>query len=876
MAGILQHVSQQISTIFQRFACSQLLLKKNLFLPLTLRKIRKLVTMGPHHGTLQFAQSFASQCASVKLTRLYLEMRDLVVNDSSAAIHPDSIVRSTIESTEPLGPVTNAFVIDDTAFFKCSQAVVAVSLSNEMFRVKISRTMPTSEEVVPLAFPMPIKLLVLEDIGDEYRLSSAGLTLFIQKSNFGIRAETADRIPICEDMPEGISVSQSPMGITCRKRYRGEAIYGLGEKTGYLNKANTENSMWNSDVYAPHVPEIRELYVSIPVFYVVGQDMPYGIFVNNAGKTTFSFNDLSSVSFGTTTGDMDYYCFFGKTLKDLVGQFTTLTGRVPQPPRYALGYHQSRYSYESEDQLEEVASEFRRRRIPCDALYLDIHYMDSYRVFTWNPQHYATSGDTIHHLADEGFHIIPIVDPGVKKDETYDVYRSGLLRNAFCAYPDGSLYVGQVWPGESVFPDFTEPQVREWWGDLHQGYVDSGVVGIWNDMNEPAVFNETKTMDLAVIHGNNGRPMTHEALHNAYGHYMNQATYEGMKKLLNGKRPFVLTRSGYAGTQKYAAVWTGDNRSFWEHLALAIPMLLNMGLSGLSFAGADVGGFAFDTDGLLLTRWTQMAAYTPFFRNHSGIDAVRQEPWQFGPVFESAIRKAIERRYMLLPHLYSLFYEHRMTGLPPMRPLVLEFPEDPHTRDLCDSFLLGKGMLVAPIYRPDTNVRGVYLPPGAWYQENTDRRFEGNQYILATATIDQIPVFVQAGSIIAIQGVVQHTRETSDTLIFHIYTGSAGHYRYYEDDGETFDYQDGAYTDVEFNLSVSTDGFELVVKIINNGFEAKSLRSIFLAIHGVNKRASVSESNAPYTLNQQFHDNILLVEVPNLLVKDTQYHINSQ
>ncbi len=803
-------------------------------------------------------------------------MRDLVVKDSSAAIHPDSVMRSTIELMEPLGPVTNAFLSEDTAFFICAQAVAAISISNSMFRVKISHTMPTPEDVVPLACPMPIKPLVLEDVGGEYQLSSSGLTLFIKKSKLGIRAETAGGLPICEDVPEGILVSQTPMGITCRKQYQGEAIYGLGEKTGYLNKANTENSMWNSDVYAPHVPEIRELYVSIPVFYVVGQDIAYGIFLNNAGKTTFSFNDLSSVSFGTTTGDMDYYCFFGKTLKELVDQFTVLTGRVPQPPRYALGYHQSRYSYESEDQLADVASEFRRRRIPCDALYLDIHYMDSYRVFTWNPLHYATSRDTIHHLADEGFHVIPIVDPGVKKDEEYDVYRSGLLQNAFCAYPDGSLYLGEVWPGESVFPDFTEPHVREWWGNLHHSYVDSGVVGIWNDMNEPAVFNETKTMDLAVIHGNNGHPMAHEALHNAYGHYMNQATYQGMKKLLNGKRPFVLTRSGYAGTQKYAAVWTGDNRSFWEHLALAIPMLLNMGLSGLAFCGADVGGFAFDTDGLLLTRWTQMAAYTPFFRNHSGIDAVRQEPWQFGPVFESAIRKAIERRYMLLPHIYSLFYEHRLSGLPPMRPLALEFPGDPHTRDLCDSFLLGQGLLVAPIYRPDTNVRSVYLPQGDWYQENTNRRFEGNQYILATATIDEIPVFVQAGSIIAMQGVVQHTGQAADTLIFHVYTGGEGHYRYYEDDGETFNYQDGVYTVVEFNLSFSTGGLELVVKIINHGFEATPHRSTFLAIHGVRKPVLVSESNAPYALNQQFRDNILFVEVPNLLIKDTRYHISSE
>lgn len=794
------------------------------------------------------------------------------VNDTSAAIHPDQVHLSEEQATLSVGSVQNAYIKDDTAFFFCERATVAVWLGDDIFRIKISRDLPNAGECVSLAASMKAHPMALSDEGACYGLVAGSLKLTIDKTRFAVHARTVSGSDICADVADGVSLTVEG-GIRCQKVYAGEPIYGLGEKTGYLNKANSEQSMWNSDVYAPHVPEIRELYVSVPVFYVVGEELSYGIFLNNPGKTTFSFTDEQSYDITALTGDFDYYCFFGSDMKTLIATYTGMTGRAPQPPLYALGYHQSRYSYETETELREVAAEFRARQIPCDALYLDIHYMDGYRVFTWHKDHYATAETTIRDLANDGFRVIPIIDPGVKKDEDYFVYQQGRASDAFCAYPDGTVYTGSVWPGESAFPDFTEARVRQWWGDLHRRYVDAGIDGIWNDMNEPAVFSETKTMDVAVMHNNNGRPLPHGALHNAYGHYMSQSTYEGLTRLLDGQRPFVLTRAGYAGTQRYAAVWTGDNRSFWEHLTMTIPMLLNMGLSGLPFAGADVGGFAFDADGLLLTRWTQMAAFTPFFRNHSGMDAVRQEPWQFGPVYEAAIRKAIERRYALLPHLYSLFYEHRMTGLPVMRALALEFPGDHNTRDLCDSFLLGKDLLVAPVYRPDMNVRSVYLPAGEWYDERTDVTYNGRQHILTSAAVDEIPVYIRAGAIIAQQNPIQHTGQSSDTLTIHVYLGDDGEYVYYDDDGRSFAYENGSYQAVEFRLSTVDRDRKLAVTVRQNGYHPTEMRTVRLAIHGAEHDAYVTERDSLAPLVQQFVQNTLIVHLPALLDRNAVYMI---
>ncbi|HET7657547.1 MAG TPA: TIM-barrel domain-containing protein, partial [Bacillales bacterium] len=468
------------------------------------------------------------------------------------------------------------------------------------------------------------------------------------------------------------------------------------------------------------------------------------------------------------------------------------TGKMPLPPKWALGFHQSRYSYETEQEVRTLAEIFRERGIPLDAVHLDIHYMNGYRVFTFDQERFPNPQDMVNDLREQGIHIVPIVDAGVKVDENDSTYKEGLEKDLFCKYPDGQLFFGDVWPGNSAFPDFTKTDAREWWGNLNRFYSDLGIDGIWNDMNEPAVFNETKTMDVEAIHDNDGNPKTHRELHNVYGMLMEESTYEGMKKLLNGKRPFVLTRAGFAGIQRYAAVWTGDNRSFWEHLAMTLPMCMNLGVSGVALCGSDVGGFAHDASGELLARWTQVGAFLPYFRNHSAIETRRQEPWAFGEKYEAIIKKYIELRYKWLPHLYPLFKQTHETGIPVMRPLFMEYPGDPCTYNLSDQFMIGSDVLIAPILTPDTQQRAVYLPDGEWYDYWTDQKYAGGRHYLIKADLETLPIFIKAGAFLFEGEVRSSTSVPLESLTIHLYPriGSFSTV-FYDDDGESFAYVDG-------------------------------------------------------------------------------------
>jgi len=601
--------------------------------------------------------------------------------------------------------------------------------------------------------------------------------------------------------------------------------YGLGEKTGFLDKRGERYEMWNSDVYAPHVPEIEALYQSIPYLLVHEPRGAYGIFLDNPGRSCFDMRgEPDAFTIRTETGPFDYYWIAGPQLKDVVRRYTSLTGRMKLPPVWALGYHQSRYSYMTQDEVLRLARTFREKKIPCDAIYLDIHYMDGYRVFTFDPERFPDPKAMIAELKALGFRVVPIVDPGVKLDPGYRVYDEGAAEGMFCRKTDGEPFVGPVWPGMSVFPDFTEDRVQEWWGGLHRFYTDLGIEGIWNDMNEPAVFNDTKTMDTDTLHGNNGFPVTHGEVHNLYGLLMSKATAEGLERLLEGRRPFVLTRAGYAGIQRYAAVWTGDNRSFWEHLAMAMPMVLNLGLSGVPFSGPDVGGFAHHASGELLARWTQAGALFPFFRNHSELSSSRQEPWSFGPEIERICREAIRLRYRLMPYLYSLFREAAHTGLPVMRPLVLDYPDDPHAANLCDQFLVGERLLAAPIYRPATEHRVVYLPRGVWYDYWTGQKWEGGRHILAHAPLDTLPLFVKEGAIIPyVEPAESAASMESDVLYLDIHCSGAayGVFELYEDDGLTFDYENGRYNLYRLAVQEADNTVKLDIGVLHAGFESR-------------------------------------------------------
>ncbi|MEW8979651.1 MAG: glycoside hydrolase family 31 protein [Symbiobacterium sp.] len=570
--------------------------------------------------------------------------------------------------------------------------------------------------------------------------------------------------------------------------------YGLGQKMGFLDKRGRKLTLWATDE-SLHTPDRDPLYQSIPFLITVQSCRAHGLFVDSTARIWCDLAreqpDLCAIR--AEDDYLDAYFFAGPTVKRLLARYTELTGRMELPPLWALGYHQCRYTYCPESRVREVAAELRRRQIPCDAIWLDIDYMDGYRVFTWHPERFPDPKGMVADLAAQGFRTVTIVDPGVKVDGRYPVFQEGVAGGHFICHEDGELCIGNVWPGRSAFPDFTRAATRRWWGDLHRGLVtEVGVAGIWNDMNEPAVFNERRTLPSTAVQGEEGERISHDKLHNAYGLLMARATYEGLRRLLPGRRPFLLTRSGYAGIQRYAAVWMGDNHSWWEHLLITVPMLLGMGLSGVPFVGVDIGGFQGDCDGELFARWVELGAFLPFCRNHSAMGTADQEPWAFGPEVEEIARRYITLRYRLLPFLYNEFYKCSQTGLPVMRPLLMEYPDDPETANLSDQFLLGEDLMVCPVYQPGARARLVYLPAGEWVDFWTGARVNGPARIVAEAPLERMPLFVRAGAILPMGPVRQWTDQPAPAeLTLQVYAGADGALDLYEDEGEGYGYREG-------------------------------------------------------------------------------------
>lgn len=592
-------------------------------------------------------------------------------------------------------------------------------------------------------------------------------------------------------------------------------VYGLGERTGQLDKRGRTYAMWNTDE-PNHYPQTDPLYQSIPWAIVFEPTKTVGLFLDCTAVSYFDVGETESDRLIIEGYDqaMDLYLFVEPNLPAIVRRFTALCGLMNLPPLWALGFQQCRYSYYPAARVREVAAKLRAEHIPCDVLYLDIHYMDGYRVFTWDPERFPQPAELTAALARQGFRVVTIVDPGVKVDGEYAVYRDGLQQDVFLRHPDGRLYVGKVWPGPAAFPDFSHPRVRQWWADAHSALLGVGVAGIWNDMNEPADFSGEKYNrvtctapdELLVNHEGLGDRYgsTLARLHNCYATGMNMATHQALAAQRPAERPFVLTRAGYAGIQRHAAVWMGDNHSWWEHLSAALPMLLNEGLSGVAFCGCDAGGFQQNASGELYARWMAVAALTPFFRAHSDLGTADHEPWSFGPAVLAAVREAIETRYRLLPYLYTLFEQASQTGEPIMQPLVYRYPQDEKTHLLQDQYLLGADLLVAPILTPGVDWRAVYLPAGGWFDLWDGTFYPGGGAVLAQAPLGRVPLFVRAGAAIPSESVRQHTGRQGDgnlTVIVAPDGQGQASGALYSDAGQGFDYREGAYTRLRFALS---------------------------------------------------------------------------
>ena len=625
-----------------------------------------------------------------------------------------------------------------------------------------------------------------------------------------------------------------------------EHYFGLGDKTGPLDRRNEAFTLWNTDAYR-FQESTDPIYKSIPYFMTFRGGRSAGILLDNTWRTSFDFGKESPAiySFGAAAGPVDYYLFYGPTPKQVVETYAWLTGTPPLPPLWTFGFQQSRYSYMSQSRVLEVANRLRTDSIPADAIYLDIDYQDKNRPFTINRATFPDLPGMVAQLKTENFHVVAITDLHIANlpGQNYFPYDSGMAGDNFVKNPDGSVYTGRVWPGPSVFPDFTRRQTRAWWGTLYRDLRHNGVEGFWNDMNEPSVFDSpTATMPENVVHridepGFATRTATHAEIHDIYGMENSRATFDGLKALDPDIRPFVLTRATYAGGQRYAATWTGDNSSSWNHLRLATPMLENLGLSGFAFSGADVGGYAGTPTPELLTKWFEVAAFQPIDRDHTEKGTGDQEPWAGGPEQEAIRRHFIETRYQLMPYLYTLADEASRTGLPMVRPLFLEFPDaspdgHPIDTDIAASgeFLLGADLLIAPRPYPDElDTYVVELPSLDWYNFWTGEKIpspipavaaapdsmavpdrDGQFSIRVTPELAQLPVFVRAGSILPVAPLVQSTNETPQgPLTLRVYVGDKCAGELYQDDGKTYAFQHGTYLRMKFTCQRTAEGVRL-------------------------------------------------------------------
>ncbi|MEY3444190.1 MAG: hypothetical protein RLZZ519_2471, partial [Bacteroidota bacterium] len=554
----------------------------------------------------------------------------------------------------------------------------------------------------------------------------------------------------------------------------GERFLGLGEKTGPLDKRGRAYVNNNTDNFG-YGPDSDPLYVSIPFFIGVHPQGIYGFFLNNSYKTTFNFGASSDrfAWYAADDGQMDYFYLHGgleggveKVLKSYAG----LTGVMPLPPKWSLGFQQCRYSYYPDAEVLRIAETFREKRIPCDVLYLDIHYMDAFKVFSWHPTSFPNPKLLADQLKELGIRLVIIMDPGIKVEEGYESYDTGMAEGHFALLPDGKPYSGQVWPGWSHFPDFTAGKTRDWWGAQMKIYTDAGIEGFWNDMNEPAAWGQH--LPGLIEFDMEGEGSSFKEARNVYGMQMARATREGASKLLGEKRPFTLTRAGFAGIQRYAAVWTGDNTASEDHMMAGVRLVNSLGLSGVAFAGYDIGGFVGEPSPALYARWMQLGAFCPFFRAHSMINSRDAEPWSFGEEVEDIARNFIRLRYRLMPYLYSAF-EATQTGLPIARSLAIEWPQDPkiYQQPYDTAYLFGADILVYPV-ESHRQLAKIYLPAGSWYDFYDDVRYEGGREHVIELNIEKLPLFVRESAVIPMQTAVLHADATHDgTLHLHVYEG---------------------------------------------------------------------------------------------------------
>jgi alpha-glucosidase len=619
----------------------------------------------------------------------------------------------------------------------------------------------------------------------------------------------------------------------------GTSLYGTGEVPGPLLRNGKKTTTWNTDAYG-YTESYPSLYQSHPWVLAVRKDgTAYGVLADTTYRCTIDTGATRAdqIIFTAEGPAFPIILVEGKDPQEVVSALAELTGATPMPPKWAIGYHQCRYSYFPEARAREIAQNFRDRKIPCDVLWYDIDYMDQFRVFSFNKEHFPDPKKLNADLLKDGFHNVWMIDPGVKFEKqpgVTEIFDTGTQKDVWVKNAKGETYQGEVWPGWCVFPDYTAGDVRQWWAGFYKDFMAQGITGVWNDMNEPAVFNvKSKTMPVDNMHRGDpemltpaGKPQgdkaagNHARYHNVYGMMMVKGSREGIQAANPDKRTFVLSRANYIGGHRYAAAWTGDNNADWPHLDMSIPMVLNLSLSGQPFCGPDIGGFNGNGDGELFARWMGFGALLPFARGHTAKENINKEPWSFGPVVEESCREAIMRRYILMPYFYTTFREAATTGLPVARPTFFADPKDLSLRAEDDSFLIGPDVLVVAQTTKEAN-RSPKMPAGSWRE------------VLQPQSKHNPRLFVRPGAIVPMGPEIQYVdQKPLDPLTLVVNLDDKGQASgiLYEDAGDGFWYQKGEYLLTTYEANRGADGVVTVKVTKSEGNQPRAKRTAMVRV----------------------------------------------
>jgi alpha-glucosidase len=673
---------------------------------------------------------------------------------------------------------------------------------------------------------------LISETNENLTISSPTYVVNFNKKIGSLSFNNLDGKSILSD-EDGLGHMWAGSGFLCHKKLRpDERFIGLGEKTGPVDKRGRFYTNSNTDHFGFN-GESDPLYASIPFYMGITESIRYGIFLDNSYESRFDFGTSQDrySSFGAIGGPFRYYVFVGEQIASITKQYSQLTGLAPLPPKWALGYQQCRYSYYPDTDVVRLMEQFDQHKIPIDMVYLDIHYMDQYKVFTWHPEYFPNPQELIEQADQLEIKLAVILDPGIKKETGYVPYEEGNELDIWVNYIDGQPYEGHVWPGPCRFPDFTNPTCRQWWAEKIADLYRQGIRGFWNDMNEPAVWG--KQFPNITQFNLDGQGTSFLEARNVYGMQMSRATHEGAHSESDGKRIFTLSRAGFAGSQRYTALWTGDNSSNEEHLKLSAIMVANLGLAGFPLSGADVGGFIGECTPELYMRWIALASFQPLFRGHTMIDSKSAEPWSFGENATEIAKSFIQFRYRLLPYWYSLFYEYTQNALPPCRSLVFEYADDPeiYNTPFENQFCLGNSLIISPgnIHQQYSD---IYLPSkSGWYDIYSGQYYTGGQQIIHKEHQYRLPIFIKEGAILLLWPEnIQRANHSMDSIEIHLFSLNIDScFTWYDDDGHSNQHLAGQYMIriIEFN----TKQKKLTINKSEGTYE-NTVQHIHLYIHG--------------------------------------------